>query len=105
METNRPYNSFEFCGIVDVDGIAYDVAADFNWETESVDHEFNPSFGMGRDLMAQVAQSVAAIRVLENETEKEVSDPALLERIKEATLQQWERLGLATQATKWGRWM
>lgn len=92
---------------VEVDGKTYFVNANFEWDVESVDYQFDPrrgQGGQGRDLRAEVPQHVIEIEAF-GEDDQPVTDPNLLKKIEDAVFDEFTNSDSGVRGHNWDKWM
>ena len=92
---------------VEVDGKPYHAFANFEWQPESVDYQFDPrrgQGGQGRDLRAEVPQYVSEIEAYD-ENDQPVIDESLLKKIEDAVFDEFINSDYESRNPSWDRWM
>lgn len=88
---------------IELNGRTYFVNAMYTWELEAIDHRHDPMRGQGQDEMADVVQDVKKIEVFD-ENSTPVTDPSIIQKLKEMSLDEFVHSGEGIRNRGWDRW-
>ena len=89
---------------ITLEGQIYFVYANFRWEEESINYRYDPTKENGQDLVADIPVEVDEIEAFDVDGIP-VSDPAVLEKLKDSVLDEFVNSDEGVRNKHWGQWM